>query len=310
MAFVEKPAISIVLGFFLSFLALGAASNYAAEEKASASVVVTGNVFCDTCLEHSLSENGYVISGASVALECSLNRKTMTVSITAETDENGEFKVELPSNIFHSADPLNKCSVKPLRSPYDSCSIPSKSAPSSLTLQSESNGVLTYNAGSFSYRHETVPAKCYSGDFVRMMRGRAMAENVDESSKAIQPTPTIPSLPNFPVPTLPNFGIPPLPNIPLPTIPSLPNAPPLPTLPSIPSLPNAPPLPTIPSLPNAPPLPTIPTLPNAPPLTIPTSVPSLPNIPTLPTFSVPPFPQIPNFQFPPIPFLTPPPPGH
>jgi hypothetical protein len=55
--------IPIVLGFFLSCLALGAASNYAGQEKASESVMVVGKVFCDSCLEHRLSENGYLISG-------------------------------------------------------------------------------------------------------------------------------------------------------------------------------------------------------------------------------------------------------
>jgi len=64
MASAEIPAISIVLAFFLSYLALGGASNYAVQEKPSESVLVVGKVFCDTCLEHRLSENGYVISGS------------------------------------------------------------------------------------------------------------------------------------------------------------------------------------------------------------------------------------------------------
>jgi len=270
MALLEIPAQSIVLGFFLSYLALGAATNSAAEEKDSGSVVVTGNVFCDACLEGRPSQNGYVISGASVALECNLNRKTMSVSITAETDENGEFKVELPSNIFHSADPLNKCWVKPLRSPYDFCRIPSNSEPSRLRLLSESNGVVAYNAPSFSYRHETVPASCYREAILRMIKGRAAAENFDQSSKPSQQIPTIPLLPKLPLhsfpnhPPLSNFSIPPLPKIsPLPEIPPLPRIPPLPTIPPLPPLPIIPPLPKIPA---PPPLPTLPPLPKISPL--------------------------------------------
>ena len=58
MASVEVPTMSILLCLFLSYLALAGASNYASE-----SVVVVGKVFCDPCLEHRLSENGYVISG-------------------------------------------------------------------------------------------------------------------------------------------------------------------------------------------------------------------------------------------------------
>jgi len=283
MAFVEIPAIPIVLGFFLGYLALGAAAtHYGAREKASGSVMVIGNVFCDACLEGRPSKNGYVISGASVAVECRLNRKTLTVSIiTGETDENGEFKVELPSNIFHSADPLNKCWVKPVKSPYDFCRIPSKSAPSSLTLQSESNGVVTYNAGSLSYRHETVPPSCYRKDFLRMIKGRAVSENFDQSSKAGQQIPTIPLLPKLPLRSLPNhspltnFGIAPLPQIsPLPSILPLPIIPPLPPLPTIPPLP---PLPTIPPLPKIPPLPPH-TFPPSPQNTIP-GLPPLAQIP-------------------------------
>lgn len=119
-------------------LLASAATNIAAEDKASGSVMVTGNVFCDACLEGKRSENGYIISGASVAVECRLNRKTMmTVSIRGEIDEKGEFKVELPSNIFESADQLSMCFVKLLKSPDKSSWIPSKSAPaSSLTLHS------------------------------------------------------------------------------------------------------------------------------------------------------------------------------
>jgi len=230
MASVEIPAISILIGFFLSYLALGAATNIAAEDKASGSVVVTGNVFCDTCLEGRRSENGYVISGASVAVECRLNRKTMiTVSIRGETDEKGEFKVELPLNIFESADQLSMCSVKLLKSTDKSCRIPSKSAPaSSLTLQSFVNGILTYSAGSFSYRHETAPGSCYRKGVLRMKRGRAVAENFDENWKVgpqtyINPNPSLHwgagggwgGFPKFPpgapfgFPPGPPFGFPP-----------------------------------------------------------------------------------------------------
>merc|ERR1711915_7638 len=274
MASVEIPAIiPILVGFLLSYLALGAATNSAA----SGSVVVTGNVFCDACLEGRPSQNGYVISGASVALECSLNRKTMTVSITAETGENGQFKLKLPSNIFHSADPLNKCWVKPLRSPYDFCRIPSKSEPSRLTLLSESNGVVTYNAGSFSYRHETVPASCYREAVLRMIKGRGVAENFDQSSKPSQQIPAIPLLPKLPLLSLPNH--PPLTNSsipPLHTISPLPEIPPLPRIP-LPTIPPHPPLPTIPRLPKIPRLPPH-TFPPSPKNTIP-GLPPLAQIP-------------------------------
>ena len=231
-------------------------------------------------------------------MECGLNRKMMTVSIIGETDKNGEFKVEIPSSIFQSVDELNKCWLRPCNSPYESSKIPSTSSPSKLMLPSDSNGVITYSAGSFSYRHETVLASCYMEDFLTMVRGREMTENVDQSSKAVQQTPTTPLLPNFPPATLPN--VPPLPNF---GISPLPKTPPLPT---IPPLPSAPPLPKIAPLPNVRPLPKIPTLAllTVPPFPKPTILgsPPFPQIPQIP--------QIPNFQFPPILFLMPPPLGH
>lgn len=301
MASVNIPGIPItVLGFLLSYLALGAASNYANQEKNSESVVVVGKVFCDACVENRLSENGYVISGASIAVECALNRKGMSVSVTGETNKNGEFKVEIPSHILHSAGQLNKCWVKPRSSPLDSCKIPSIPGTTKLTLQSNSNGVLTYSAGPFSYRLETVPPSCYRETFLTMIRGRAMAEDADQSSKAGQQTPTIPSLPKFPPATLPNA--PAFPKLSTPPLPSLPPLPKTPSLPSVPPLPKTPSLPSIPPLPKTPPLPSVPPLPNIPPL------------PSIPPFAVPTVPgsplQIPNFQIPPLPFLTPPPPGH
>jgi len=331
MASGEIRTISIVLGFFLSYLALGGASNYADLEKASESVVIVAKVFCDTCLEDRFSENGYAISGASIAVECFLNRKTMTVPIIGETDDDGVFMVELPSSIFLSADQLNQCLVRPRNSPEESCRIPSKSAPSKLTLQSDSNGVLTYSAGSFSYRPETVPSSCYREDSFPTVKGQATAKNVDQSLKAGQETLTNPRLPKFEPATFPNFGIPPLPQIPsrptiprlpkLPRLPSfgyapLPTTPPLPSIapppssgsapqPSIPPLPSFPPLNSIPHLPKIhllprnrslpyfglPPLPTIPPLPKTAPLPNFGHPPFLPELPPLRSLNLPPFPE-------------------
>eukprot|EP00253_Pinus_taeda_P010388 PITA_10388 len=312
MASIEIPVTSIaVLAFLLTYLSLAGATTYANQGKAS-SIVVVGKVFCDTCLQDRLSENGYVISGASIAVECELNRKMMTISFLGKTDGNGEFRVELPSDMFQSADQLSNCWVKPRNSPYDSCNIPRMSAPSKLSLQSASNGLVTYSAGLFSYRHESVPPSCYSEDLLSMIRGRAMAEDVDQSSKAGQQTPTIPSLPpaSLPsVPPLPKFTIPPLPSVPplpktppLPSIPPLPKTPPLPSIPPLPKmspLPSAPPLPKISPLPqfSVPPLPKMSPLPGAPPL---------PKISPLPQFSVPPLPKMsPLPSAPPLPKTSP-----
>jgi len=130
------------------------------EEKLS-NVVVVGNVFCDTCLKHQFSrESSHVITGALVALECSINRKT-TASITrVESDEYGDFAVDIPS-LFHLEERINRCSVSLLSSPEDSCNTPSTTAPSKLVLLSNSNGLRTYSAGSLSYHPQDIPCFCY-----------------------------------------------------------------------------------------------------------------------------------------------------
>eukprot|EP01018_Ginkgo_biloba_P017120 Gb_23891 [translate_table: standard] len=273
-----SPAI-FVLGFVLIHSAvvasLASATIYNGGQDKPSSVVVVGSVFCDACLEHKPSDATYFISGASVAVECNINRKTITVSIQAETDENGEFTVELPS-IFNSGDQLDKCSVRVLSSPVGSCNIPSSTFKSSkLTLTSNLNGVRTYNAGSFSYRMQNVPRMCYNREedhVLRMniIRGRAALE--EESSKETEEAPETPSFPNLP--PLPKLNFPPLPQLDVPSLPK----------PSVP-------VPPIPQIPNIPQIPQIPK----------SQIPPIPQIPQIP--------QIPKFQFPPIQFLTPPPPA-
>jgi hypothetical protein len=130
------------------------------EEKLS-KVVVVGNVFCNTCLKHQFSqENSHVITGALVALECSINRKTTASVTVAESDEYGDFSVDVPS-AFHPEERMNRCSVRLLNSPEGSCNAPSTTAPSKVALIANSNGVRTYTAGSLSYQPQDIPRFCY-----------------------------------------------------------------------------------------------------------------------------------------------------
>jgi hypothetical protein len=129
------------------------------EEKLS-KVVVVGNVFCDTCLKHQFSrESSHVITGALVALECRINRKTTASVTVGESDEYGDFSVEVPS-LFHPEERMNRCSVRLLKSSEGSCNTPSTTVASKLTFISNSNGVRTYTAGSLSYRSQDIPRLC------------------------------------------------------------------------------------------------------------------------------------------------------
>lgn len=155
-------AIFLLLGFLLTKSIKGRAESIGfagyGEEKLS-NVVVVGNIFCDTCLKH--QESSHVIAGALVALDCSINRMTAAATvIVGESDEYGDFSVEVPS-LFHPEERMDRCSVRLLNSPEESCKTPSRTAPSRLSLIENSNGIRTYSAGSFSYHPEDIPRSCF-----------------------------------------------------------------------------------------------------------------------------------------------------
>ena len=94
---------SILLCFFLSYLALAAATNYASE-----SVVVVGKVFCDPCLEHRLSENGYVISGI---ISCHFIFVLFSIKVCALSSTVG-IEEERPRNAYEHYRALMLQSIK------------------------------------------------------------------------------------------------------------------------------------------------------------------------------------------------------
>ena len=108
-----------------------------------------------------------------VAVECNrgLNRKTRAdqlVSIEGETDENGEFKVELPSSIVssillsssltdHNSILKGYCSARLVSSPHEKCNVPFpiRSSSDQLSLTSDCNGIRTFTFPSLSYRSQS-----------------------------------------------------------------------------------------------------------------------------------------------------------
>ncbi|GLJ33324.1 hypothetical protein SUGI_0670410 [Cryptomeria japonica] len=293
--------LGILILFISTFASASRSNSYEEGIQKPNSVVVKGSVFCDT----QLSETAYFLPGALVAVECSINsnRKwkstNQMISVEGETNEDGEFRVELP--IMYNLNPGRSCSVRLLSSPHESCNIPSISESSQLILiTSDSSEVQTYSSTPLSYR---------------------ASEQVIITSiphRRVLQLPSIPPLPKVSLPPLPSIlplpklSVPPLPNIPNVVAPPLPKLsfPPLPSVPSLPKL-SVPPLPSVSPLPkpSVPPLPNTP-LPNlsVPPLNIP-NPPPVPKIsfPPLPPFTQPP---LPSFNFPPFPFFTPPPPSN
>lgn len=160
-------AIFLLLGFLLTKSIKGRAESIGfagyGEEKLS-SVVVVGNVVCDTCLKHQFSqESSHVIAGVLLALDCSINRKTTATVNVGESDEYGDFTVEVPSFFHLDERVMNRCSLRLLSSPEDSCNTPSTTAPSKLVLLSNSNGIRTYSpVGSLSYYPQDISRFCHN----------------------------------------------------------------------------------------------------------------------------------------------------
>ena len=108
-----------------------------------------------------------------VAMECNhgLNRKTRVdqlVSIEGETDENGEFKVELAGSIVssilvsasltdHNSILKGYCSARLVSSPHEKCNVPFpfRSPSDQLSLTSDCNGIRTFTFPSLSYRSQS-----------------------------------------------------------------------------------------------------------------------------------------------------------
>ncbi|KAL5715603.1 hypothetical protein ACHQM5_017402 [Ranunculus cassubicifolius] len=116
------------------------------EEKLS-SVVVTGTVVCEACLEGEARPYVIPVSGALVGILCKNGKKNMkhTWAEEAGTNEYGDFLIDLPSHL-HAIQSLEKaCFVKVLRLPKIS---PCKRVPNKnytrIMLQSAQNNVRTY----------------------------------------------------------------------------------------------------------------------------------------------------------------------
>uniref|UniRef100_A0A0C9RJW8 TSA: Wollemia nobilis Ref_Wollemi_Transcript_14131_941 transcribed RNA sequence n=1 Tax=Wollemia nobilis TaxID=56998 RepID=A0A0C9RJW8_9CONI len=188
------------------------------EPSTSSSVVVQGKVFCNTCPNPGASDSTYFIPGASVAVECSLNRKTATsLRVEGETDEMGEFKIEIPS-LLHSKP--ERCSAQLIRSPHASCNVPSIATSPNFILTADLDGVRTYSAGALSYRPHIVPSVCYtkdSGSDIVFVHGRGALATKD----------SLAAIPDLPIP--PGL-VPPLPDLPVPPglVPPIPGTPPMP----------------------------------------------------------------------------------
>ncbi|KAI3434152.1 uncharacterized protein J3R85_006796, partial [Psidium guajava] len=124
------------------------------EEKLS-TVLVTGSVLCDGCLRGDSQLRAWPVSGASVAVNCRTDDKESKSSRThGMTDENGDFFIDLPSEL-HAIPNLDKrCLVNLVRMPRNSLCRPAHIRKHKrMRLSSVGNGIRTYEAGTIRLLH-------------------------------------------------------------------------------------------------------------------------------------------------------------
>ncbi|KAG1366745.1 hypothetical protein COCNU_13G005350 [Cocos nucifera] len=128
------------------------------EERLS-SVLVTGTILCDACLQawsHLLSSH---VSDAKVAVACKTeDRRRKAYWVYGMTDDYGEFIIDLPSHLH--AIPLEEdCIVRVLRMPKNSyCQQISGMNQKAIKLSSVGNSIRVYTAGVVRLRYRTKPS--------------------------------------------------------------------------------------------------------------------------------------------------------
>ncbi|KAK7340702.1 hypothetical protein VNO77_21412 [Canavalia gladiata] len=182
------------------------------------SAVVVGTVYCDTCFQQDFSMGSHFISGASVSVECKDGNESSKSRFRKEvkTNEQGEFRVQLPFSVSKHVKRIKGCTVKLVSSSEPYCAVASAATSSSIRLKSRKQGLHVFSAGFFSFKPLKQPNLCNQKPSIQNNKGL-------DSVKTLFP-PNID--PSFPPPLKdPNTpgGVLPI----LPPLPGLPGLPPL-----------------------------------------------------------------------------------
>ncbi|KAL2335385.1 hypothetical protein Fmac_016598 [Flemingia macrophylla] len=129
-------------------------------DKKLPSAVVVGTVYCDTCFQQDFSTGSHFISGASVAIECKVGSSIRSFKKEVETDEHGEFKMQLPFKLRKHAKRIKRCTFKLISSSEPHCAVASVATSSSMRLKTRKQGEHTFTAGSFSFKPMEKPNFC------------------------------------------------------------------------------------------------------------------------------------------------------
>ena len=169
-------------------------------------------------------------TGASVAVECEDGSSKPRFRKEVKTNENGEFRVQLPFSVSKHVRRIKGCTVKLISSSEAYCAVASAATSSSIRLKSRKQGLHIFSAGFFSFKPLKQPNLCNQ---------KPTIQNTKKGLGSVK-TPIPPNFnPSFPPPLQD-------PNTPGALVPSLP---PLPTLPRLPPMPQLPPLPPLPGIP-------------------------------------------------------------
>ncbi|KAK9267623.1 hypothetical protein L1049_010054 [Liquidambar formosana] len=123
------------------------------EEKLS-TVLVTGTVLCEACLDGQAQLQPWPVLTVVVACQTS-EKKGKSSWAQGVTDEYGDFIIDLPSHL-HGIPNLDKtCLVKVLRLPKNSLCQPTFRIHKGIRLSSVGNGIRTYTAGTVRFLHST-----------------------------------------------------------------------------------------------------------------------------------------------------------
>ncbi|XP_047334985.1 proline-rich protein 1-like [Impatiens glandulifera] len=149
---------TLCLSIFLLLVNLNV-SESSSKFKTNKNAIVVGTVYCDTCFQDVFSRPTNFISGALVAVECGGRDKTEAdFRQEVETDEHGEFRVQLPLYISKHLKRIKGCSINLVRSSDPYCAVASTATSSSIRLKSTKNHI--FSAGFFTFKPLNQPTLC------------------------------------------------------------------------------------------------------------------------------------------------------
>ncbi|XP_043687213.1 uncharacterized protein LOC122638356 [Telopea speciosissima] len=131
--------------------------------KSSATIVVMGVVYCDTCSNNTFSRHSYFLPGVKVHVDCELNANSPTTterlsfSVNRTTDRFGVYKLEIASvdgfQCAESSTIQTFCKASLIGSSTSSCNVPGlKTTAQEMVIKSKQVNLCIYSLGVLNYK--------------------------------------------------------------------------------------------------------------------------------------------------------------